>query len=105
MKEGQKQRIYSSRRKEKEREENTKGNWVRRELGKRKKKTRKSRSLKLLSQKWRNSEKKICSFMANFTRVQEQQAYTMNVLIVVLTQHLQNDTTENHCGPLSDIEH
>lgn len=58
MKEGQKQRIYSSRRKEKEREENTKGNWVRRELGKRKKKTRKSRSLKLLSQKWRNSEKK-----------------------------------------------
>ena len=43
--------------------------------------------------------------MANFTRVQEQQAYTMNVLIIVLTQYLQNDTTENHYGPLSDIEH
>lgn len=59
MKEGQKQRIDSSRRKEKEREENTKGNWVGRELGKRKKKTRKSRSLKLLSRKWRNSEKNL----------------------------------------------
>ena len=43
--------------------------------------------------------------MTNFTRVQEPQAYTMNVLIIVLTQYLQNDTTENHCGPLSDIEH
>ena len=59
MKEGQKQRIDSSRRKEKEREENTKGNWVGQELGKKKKKTRKSRSLKLLSRKWRNSEKNL----------------------------------------------